>query len=164
MIKKVAYELYNRGYFKNGVSFKSCENVKNYVDFEELMCEALNLSNIINLKEYLIDNYSTIKSDTLIILDNFETLSNVLSKSEFNLVIGLVKFVSAYSNIVLTSREKMTSLEDYEDLFALSPLTTDDAVALFESDYGKVKTDDEIRILRNEILEDLLNNNPLAIK
>jgi len=164
LIKKVAYELYNRGYFKGGVSFKSCENIKNYIDFEEQLCEALNLRSISNLKEYLIENYSSKKSDTLIILDNFETVSNALQISEFNQVISLIKFVSEYSNIAITSREKISTLEDYEDLYSLSPLTTDDAVSLFELDYGKVIADDEIRILRQEILEDLLNNNPLAIK
>lgn len=164
LIKKVAYELYNRGYFKAGVSFKSCENIKNFVDFEEQLCEALSLRNIINLKGYLVDNYSARKSDSLIILDNFETVSNQLQISEFNQIISLIKFVSEYSNIVITSREKITSLEDYEDLYSLSPLTTDDAVILFESDYGEVSADDEIKILRHEILEDLLNNNPLAIK
>jgi len=164
LIKKVAYELYNRGYFKDGVSFKSCENIKNFIDFEEQLSEALNLRNIINLKDYLIDNYSTRKSDSLIILDNFETVSNTLQISDFNQVISLIKFASEYSNIVITSREKVTSLEDFEDLYSLSPLTTDDAVSLFESDYGEVSGEDEIKILRQDILEDLLNNNPLAIK
>lgn len=164
LIKKVAYELYNRGYFRAGVSFRSCENIKTFVDFEEQLSEALNLRNIINLKDYLIDNYSSRKSDSLVILDNFETVSNTLNVSEFNQVISLIKFVSEYSNLVITSREKITSLEDYEDLFSLSPLTTEDAVSLFESDYGKISNDSEIRILRQDILEDLLNNNPLAIK
>jgi hypothetical protein len=164
LIKKVAYELYNRGYFKEGISFKSCENVRNYIDFEEQLCEALSLRNISNLKEYLIENYSSKKSDSLIILDNFETVSNSLPNSEFKQVIELIKFVSEYSNIAITSREKISSLEDYEDLYSLSPLTTDDAVLLFELDYGKVVNETEVRILRQEILEELLNNNPLAIK
>lgn len=52
LIKKVSYELYNRGYFKEGVSFNSCENVKNFEDFEELLNNAFNLRNILNFKEY----------------------------------------------------------------------------------------------------------------
>lgn len=164
LIKKVSYELYNRGYFKEGVSFKSCENVKTFVDFEELLYDAFNLRNILNFKEYVVENYNSRKMDSLIILDNFETISNSLEEKEFNQVIGLIKFATDYSNIVITSREKISYLEDFEDLFSLSPLATDDALSLFEVDYGKVNKEDEIRILRQDILEELLNNNPLAIK
>jgi len=164
LIKKVAYELYNRGYYKEGVSFKSCENVKNFVDFEELLIEAFNLRNILNFKEYLIENYSLSKLDALVILDNFETVSNLLNNNEFNLVVDLIKFATDFVNIVITSREKIPQLEDFEDLFSLTPLTTDDAVSLFELDYGKIENESEKRILRQDVLEELLNNNPLAIK
>ncbi|WP_405399562.1 hypothetical protein [Maribacter sp. Asnod2-G09] len=44
----------------------------------------------------------------------------------------------------------------------MTPLITDDALILFQKYYGLISN--EIRILRNDILEDLLNNNPLAIK
>ncbi len=164
LVKKVSYELYNRGYFKEGVSFESCENVKSYEDFEELLIEGFNLRNILNFKEYLAENYSSRKFDSLIILDNFETVANSLENNEFNKVIGLIKYATDFANIVITSREKISDLEDYEDLYSLSPLSTDDALSLFELDYGKVKNEDEIRILRQEVLEELLNNNPLAIK
>lgn len=164
LIKKVSYELYNRGYFKEGVSFKSCESIKNYAEFEDLISDALHLRNIVNLKEHLIENFSSEKLDLLIILDNFETVSNSLESKEFEQVIDLLKFVTDFSNISITSREKIPNLDDYEDLFSLAPLNTDDAVLLFESEYGKVDNGSELRILRNEILEELLNNNPLAIK
>ena len=164
LIKKVSYELYNRGYFKEGVSFKSCENVKNFEDFEELLYDAFNLRNILNFKEYLVENYSSRKLDSLVILDNFETVANSLENKEFNQVIDLIKFATDFANIVITSREKIPNLEDFEDLFSLAPLATDDALSLFELDYGKVENEDEIRILRQDILEELLNNNPLAIK
>lgn len=164
LIKKISYELYNRGYYKEGVSFKSCENVKSYNDFEELLIEAFNLRNILNFKEYLVENYSFGKFDSLIILDNFETVANSLEDVEFTMVIGLIKFATDYANLVITSREKISDLEDFEDLYSLAPMSTDDALTLFEKDYGQVKQEDEIRILRQDILEELLNNNPLAIK
>jgi hypothetical protein len=164
LIKKVSYEMYNRGYFKEGVTFNSCENVKSFEDFEELLNVAFNLRNILNFKEYLIENYSSRKFDSLVILDNFETVANSLQDIEYNQVIDLIKFATDFANIVITSREKIPNLEDYEDLYSLAPLSTDDALSLFELDYGKVKNEVEIRILRSEILEDLLNNNPLAIK
>ncbi|MBF4471550.1 SIR2 family protein [Flavobacterium sp. HJJ] len=164
LIKKVSYELYNRGYFKEGVSFNSCENIKSLEDFEELLNDAFNLRNIINFKEYLIENYSSRKLDALIILDNFETVANSLNDLEYNEVIDLIKFATDFANIVITSREKIPNLDDFEDLYSLAPLATDDALSLFELDYGKVENESEIRILRQEILEELLNNNPLAIK
>lgn len=164
LIKKVSYELYDRGYFKEGVSFNSCENIKSFEDFEELLSDAFNLRNILNFKEHLIENYSYRKIDSLIILDNFETVANLLEENEFNKVIDLIKFATDFANITITSREKIPNLEDFEDLFSLAPLSTDDALSLFESDYGKVNNEDEIRILRQDILEELLNNNPLAIK
>lgn len=164
LIKKVSYELYNRGFYKDGVTFESCESVKSFLDFEEILINSFHLNNILNFKEYLLENYSSSKIDLLIILDNFETVVNTLKKEEFNEVIELLKFVTDYANIVVTSREKFSNFEDFEDVYSLTPLITDDSLKLFQEHYGLVNNDDEIRILRTEILEDLLNNNPLAIK
>ncbi|MGE8512186.1 MAG: SIR2 family protein [Chryseobacterium culicis] len=165
LVKKAAYELYNRGYFKNGVNFKSCENVKNYDDFEELVIEGFNLADILNFKDYLIENYSNEKIDLLVILDNFETVANNLSGDDHSKAINLLEFISDYSNIVITSREIITNKE-FEEVFTLTPMTTDDALELFKLNYRGKKnyTNDEIKTLRAEILEDLLANNPLAIK
>lgn len=164
IIKKVVYELYNRGYYKKGVSFKSCENVKTYEDFEEILIQGFNLTNIIDFKNYLIDNYSSDKIDLLIILDNFETIVNALNNEEIEKVVKLLKFSSDYANIVITSRERLLPYDDFEDVYSLTPLITDDALELFFKHYGAVKDENEIKILRQEILEELLNNNPLAIK
>lgn len=164
LIKKCAYELYNRGYYKEGVNFKSCETIKNYEGFEELLIDGFNLYNIIEFKDYLIQNYSQNKLDLLIILDNFETVKNSLDKVDLNRVNQLLRFVTDYASIVITSRETINKNEDFEDVYSLTPLITDDALTLFKENYGPIKTDEEIKTLRIEILEDLLNNNPLAIK
>lgn len=164
LIKKISYELYNRGYYKNGVVFKSCESVKSFLDFEEILIDGFSLNNILNFKEYLVDNYSNVKIDLLIILDNFETVVNTLNLQDFKDVIELLKFATDYANIVVTSREKFSNEEDFEDVYSLTPLITDDSIQLFIENYGSVKDEKEVRILRTEILEDLLNNNPLAIK
>lgn len=164
LIKKCAYELYNRGYYTAGVNFKSCENVKDFEGFEELLIEGFNLYNIIEFKEYLIQNYSQNKLDLLIILDNFETVKNSLNNEDLYKVSQLLRFVTDYASIVITSRETIDKNEDFEDVYSLTPLITDDALILFQENYGSIKNDEEIRILRIEILEDLLNNNPLAIK
>ncbi|MEJ5092917.1 hypothetical protein, partial [Sphingobacterium faecium] len=164
IVKKVAYELYNRGYYKNGVSFSSCENIKNYEDFEELIIQSFKLSNILDFKNYLTENYSINKLDLLIILDNFETVTSTFEHSDITKTLELLRFSSDFASLVTTSREKISNNNDFEDVFSLTPLITDDALTLFQNYYGKVKNEDEIRILRQEILEDLLNNNPLAIK
>lgn len=164
IIKKVAYELYNRGYYKDGITFSSCEKVKNYEDFENILTQGFNLLNIINFKEYLQINFSRSKYDLLVILDNFETVVNNLDSTAFKEVISLLKFVTDYGNVVITSREKISDSEDFEDVFSLTPLITDDAEKLFIHNYGPVSYIDERKILRQDILEDLLNNNPLAIK
>ncbi len=164
LLKKVAYELYNRGYFKNGVYFKSCQSIKNYDDFEELLIEGFNLTNIINFKDYLIENYSTSKIDSLIILDNFETVVNSLSEEDKGKTIDLLMFATDYANIAVTSREEISKSESFEDVYSLSQMTTDDALILFEKDYGKITDSVQIKLLRTDILEELLNNNPLAIK
>lgn len=163
LTKKVAYELYNRGFFKQGVNFKSCESIKTYNDFEELLIEGFNLYNIINFREHLLENYSSAKLDLLIILDNFETVINILPSDELKEVIELIKFATDYSNIIITSRDSIGT-DDFEDVYSLTSMTTDDALILFQNNYGVVKNIDEIKILRADILEDLLNNNPLAIK
>ena len=164
LIKKCAYELYNRGYYKAGVNFKSCENIKDFEGFEELLIEGFNLYNIIEFKEYLIQDYSHNKLDLLVILDNFETIKNSLNNDELTKVNELLRFVTDYASIVITSRETINRNEDFEDVYSLTPMITDDALVLFQENYGLIKNEEEIRILRIDILEDLLNNNPLAIK
>ncbi|PIF32242.1 SIR2-like protein [Flavobacterium sp. 9] len=164
IIKKVAYELYNRGYFRQGVTFNSCENVKTYNDFEDLLTTGFNLSNILNFKDYLQENFSYSKIDLLVILDNFETVVNTLNPEDLIKVTNLLKFVTDYANVVVTSRERISYMEDSEDVYSLTPLITEDAEKLFMLYYGNITSESEIRILRQDILEDLLNNNPLAIK
>jgi len=165
LVKKISYELYNRGHYKNGVNFKSCEKVKSFDDFEELVIEGFNLADIINFREHLIENYSNEKIDLLLILDNFETVINNLMVEDYVRVIELLEFVSDYSNLVITSRDVIGNNE-FEEVFNLTPMTTDDALQLFKENYKKNQnySNQEVKILRQEILEDLLANNPLAIK
>jgi len=163
LIKKVAYELYNRGYFSQGVTFESCENVNSFYDFEELIISGFNLNNILDFKDYLELNYASQKNDLLVILDNFETVVNNLDKDDYLKAVELIKFATDYAYIVITSREVIFKANDYEDIYPLTPLTTDDALELFILHYGDV-SQSEVSILRSDILEDMLNNNPLAIK
>ncbi|UOQ52292.1 SIR2 family protein [Hymenobacter cellulosivorans] len=159
LIKTVAHDLYKRGVFKDGIMFVSCEQIYNYNDFELALIKGFGLNNIVNFKEYLRENI--IKAEKLIILDNFESVLSINSSTDYEQVLLLLNFVIDYSNIVLTSREILDI--DFEDVFSLSSMVTDDAVKLFELNYGAVDAKDR-QVLRVEILENLLNNNPLAIK
>lgn len=160
LIKKVAYELYLRGNFSDGITFNSCENVKSYNDFEETITQGFNLYDIVDLKDHLLK--TGIKQNTLIILDNFETVSNIENKFDYKRILDLLEFVSDYANIVITSRESLNV--DFEDLISINPMSTDGALELFLKHYGQIKDPNEIQVLRRDILENLLDNNPLAIK
>lgn len=159
LAKSVSYALYERGYFKDGVMFISCEQVNNFKGFEELIISAFKLNSVLNFKSYLNDN--DYKLDLLIILDNFETITSLDNKSDIVEIYKLLEFITDFAHITLTSREVLE--EDFEDVFTLASMITDDAVILFEQHYGEVLKE-EASILRHEILENLLNNNPLAIK
>jgi hypothetical protein len=164
LVKKVAYELYNRGYFKEGISFKSCESIKTFSDFEELIIEGFGLNNILNFREHLSENYMHNKIDKLIILDNFESVINAIDNANQKDVIDLLKFCTDFVNIIVASRERICLDDNFEDIYTLTPLITGDALELFYKSYGTVINVAEIKILREDILEDLLNNNPLAIQ
>lgn len=160
LVKKICNELYYRGYFKEGASFISCENVKTYEDFEEILIAAFGLANIIDFKDYLINNNA--KIDTLIILDNFETVTTLTDQNDYRQSLNLLDFCTDYANLILTSRDAIGV--EFEDIYTLTPLITDEALELFLRDYGSVESAAELQILRVDILENLLNNNPLAIK
>jgi nucleoside-triphosphatase THEP1 len=159
LVKKVSHSLYERGYFKNGVVFTSCEQVKNFKDFEQVLINAFNLNSITNFRTYLQEN--DYKLDLLIILDNFETITSLEDESDIHAIYELLEFVLDFAYITTTSREILD--ENFEDVFTLSSMITDDAVDLFKRYYGDIQ-DKELSILRHDILENLLNNNPLAIK
>ncbi len=161
IISKVAHQISLRGYFKKGISFVSCEFIQSYKTFEAKIAQCFSLNNIINLKEHLKETFSRL--DALIILDNFETLLTLEDGKEIQDVKSLVEFISNYSSIVLTSREKIGY--DFENIYQLENLTTDEAVELFQKNCNiKIRNKIEERILRSDIIENLLNNNPLAIK
>jgi hypothetical protein len=75
---------------------------------------------------------------------------------------NLIKFISDYATIIITSREVIFNTS-FEDIYQLRNFTTDEALELFTNRYKLVNKND-IRKLRSEVLEGLLNNNPLAIK
>lgn len=156
IICKAAIELANRKKFINGIHFVSCQSVKTIDKFYYQISECFNLTNSTELLEQIKDNISD--KSRLIILDNFETLLNT---PDVKSVIDLVSFITDYSTVVVTSRQ-LLDLE-FEDVYELRNFTTEEGVLLFKSYYPNVKSDQD-KILKEEIIERILNNNPLAIK
>ncbi|MBK8806831.1 MAG: restriction endonuclease [Bacteroidales bacterium] len=161
IISKVAHEISLRGYFKQGISFVSCEFIQSYKIFEDKIAQCFKLDNIINLRQHLSDTFSQLEA--LIILDNFETILTLDNDIEVEEIKKLVEFISNYSIIVITSREKIGY--DFEKVYTLENLTTDEALELFQKNCKiSIKNIEDENILRTDIIENLLNNNPLAIK
>ncbi|MEK4247872.1 SIR2 family protein [Psychrobacillus sp. FSL K6-2684] len=157
IIKKVAIELSERGYFSEGMHFIDCEFIKDFKTFEFKVSQCFDLDRTINLKEHMTQNMTNL--DKLIILDNFESL---LYLNERDAIKNLVAFICDYASIITTSRQWIGF--EFEEKYELRALTTDECVVLFQKYYSNEINSSEMKILRNDIIENLLNNNPLAIK
>lgn len=155
IISKVAVELSERGKFKDGIKFVQCEYLTDYDSFESKIATAFDMNSAINFETQLKEQ--DLNEDRLIILDNIETLLHIEDREKIK---NLIKVVSDYATIVITTREILN--EGYEDIHELFKLTTDEAEELFTKLY-KLKNYDK-SLLRREILENFLDNNPLAIK
>ncbi|MCD2515953.1 SIR2 family protein [Massilia sp. G4R7] len=157
-IKKVTVELAKRGYFNDGISFIDCESIPDYRSFENSVAFNFDITNTKEVKRQIKELAS--KQDNLIIFDNVETLLHLEDASE---IVQLIDFLAEYASVVTTSREvlKVSS----EEIFELRQFTTDEAIKLFEQELHQEISDEKTRkFVRSEILERLLDNNPLAIK
>jgi len=159
LIKKCAHEFSKRGFFNQGIYFIDLEHIENYSQFELKIAQCFQLDNAINFKEHVKLNNLDVNS--LIILDNFETLLYLEDSLEIQ---ELLKFISDYTTVVLTSREIVFPDSQFEDVYTLRDFTTDEAVELFCKHYPYHIKKDEMQCLKSDIIETLLNKNPLAIR
>ncbi|WP_136607483.1 SIR2 family protein [Paenibacillus dokdonensis] len=157
IVKKVALELYARGYFNDGINFIDCESIKNYQSFEYKLAQCFDLDSSLNLKDHISDN--NMRKNALIILDNFEPLLYI---EDNDLIKNLITFICDYSNVVITSREWIGF--EFEEGHELRAFTNEEAFQLFTKYYKSAISEFDTKILKEEILDKLLNNNPLAIK
>ncbi|RKZ91801.1 MAG: hypothetical protein DRR19_06175, partial [Candidatus Parabeggiatoa sp. nov. 1] len=159
--KKITLHLADRGYFADGIAFVACENFTDYQSFEGNVAACFDMDKAINLREHLTQ-YA--RFNKLIILDNFETLLTLHNPADIEATKALVTFVCDYAAIVITSRQVIDY--EFEDVYELSQFSTDNALTLFKNLYYKDKplSLEAQKFLRTEILEELLGNNPLAIK
>jgi len=159
--KKITLHLADRGYFKDGIAFVACENFTDYGSFEAKVAAGFDMDKVTNLREHL-KHYP--RFDKLIILDNFETLLTLEEQADIEATKDLVNFICDYAAIVITSRQVIGY--EFEDVYELSQFSTDNALTLFSQLYYQNRdlSLEEQKFLRTEILEELLDNNPLAIK
>ncbi|MDR6880386.1 SIR2 family protein [Bacillus sp. 3255] len=157
LIKKISYELHCRRLFPDGVNFIDCEFIEDYQTFEYKVAQCFFIESTLDLQEHI--RLNEMYKQSLIIFDNFETL---LYKIETEQMKELVSFISNYSKVIITSREWIDF--EFEIKHELRSFTTDEAIELFKIYFSGTVKQKEEKILREEILEKLLNNNPLAIK
>jgi hypothetical protein len=158
IIKKLAVALAERGFFADGINFVDCEFISDYKLFEFNVARTFNLEQAIDIKDYIQKHHEV--KDGLLILDNVETLLHLSDADEIE---AFLNFICDYVTVVVTSRELLGL--DCEQSYELRRFSTDEALELFIQGIGeKALEPDQKKFLREEILETLLDNNPLAIK
>ncbi|QGQ95825.1 hypothetical protein EHS13_13535 [Paenibacillus psychroresistens] len=156
-LKKAVYELYKRRYFCDGYYFIDCEFILDFNTFEYKVSQCFGIDSSINLKDHILQN--EMKLDMLIMFDNFETMLYII---EVDKIKDLITFICEYATLVITSREWVGF--EFEKRHELRAFTSDEAYNLFRKYYHSSINEENIKILKEEILDNLLNNNPLAIK
>ena len=156
--KKMAVAYADRGYFEDGIHFVDCEPITNFQQFQRKVASGYNLEHADDFLHYLRSQHEG--EQRLLILDNFETL---LHLSEADQITELVSQVCDYAKILVTSREVIGV--EWEVVHEIRQFTTDEGETLFLQDMDRKKfCSKELTLLREEIVENLLDNNPLAIK
>ncbi|CAK2869806.1 ATP-binding protein [Vibrio crassostreae] len=158
--KKLAYEFKVRNTFPDGINFIDCE----FIDSIDLFKSELSLLFKIANDDNIVSNITSInkskKNNRLIILDNFESITS-LPKIESRQIIKLIEKLSGSVVFLLTSRVLTDSINEHS--YTLRALVTEEAITLFHR-YSKnrfVKTENK---LIKKLLEEYLDNNPLAVK
>lgn len=159
IIKKIANLFSDRGFFTAGFYFIDCEHLIDYLDFEEKVKSVFDMNNAIDFINQL-KQVTTI--DRMIIFDNFETLLYIDSPAEIIKIKSLIFYLTDYSSVVLTTREKIS--EEFENIYYLNHLTINEAEELYLSINTAPILEGDRKFLRDNILDGMLNKNPLAIK
>jgi len=156
IIKRVAVELAKRDYFRDGIWCIDCEFVEDYSILELKVASCFGLEDSIEFLDHICSN--EVYLDGLVILDNFESVFNKLPKQRVD---KLLSILCQHTTVVVTSRDQFNFESELIEPFR--SMTTDEAVELFIDNFRLVNQN-EMGILRNDIIERILNNNPLAIK
>jgi SIR2-like domain len=163
-VKKIAVELAARGFFADGIDFIDCEFIPDFSTFEKKVAANFNLEAALHIRQQIKDNFA--RQDKLIILDNVETLLHLPgpdAASDSAAIKDFIHFICDYATLVTTSREVLDLA--CEDVYELRRFNSDEAFDLFMQELSNVvPSTEEKRLIRAQIVEVLLDNNPLAIK
>ncbi|PTP16083.1 hypothetical protein CWO27_03650 [Vibrio sp. 10N.286.51.C3] len=157
--KKLAIELSMRGKYEDGITFIDCEPITAYDEFYQKISEGFFLSSVVNLKEHLSEN--NFSNNRLIILDNYESILNLdIGNEKF---LELTGNISEYCSLIITSRESCQ--EQWEQELSLRSLDSYEALELFNNHTKNLYSNTKFQsFIREEIIEKLLDRNPLAIE
>lgn len=163
IINKLSVELSKRDKYNGGIHFIDCEPISDFNQFHHKLSSIFDLQSAQNLIEHLSSYFDDKKR--LIVIDNFESILNLKNctdeiKCKF---LSLIGELSDFSSIIITSRE--SSGESWEEEFVLRSLESEEALILFnKSTKNKYSSPREQLYIKNKIIEEQLDRNPLAIK
>lgn len=164
IVKKLILELSVRGRYSGGITFIDCEPLQSHLALELQVATAFGLQQADNLLQHLSSHHD--KKSRLIVLDNIESLLHLSGSEKTNDIEKSIYFIgkiSDYSSVIITSRELLGT--DWEQHYTLRSLTSDEGLTLFNhATKNRFTNKEQQSYLRREILEPLLDNNPLAIK
>jgi hypothetical protein len=163
-IKKIAVAMAARCLFGGGIDFIDCEFITDAATFANKAVASFNLENALDLPKQLRERFG--KEDKLIILDNLETLL-YLPQAERGAILSFIDLLADHASVVVTTREIPPLVAMRE--ITLRPFTSEEGLDLFMQTLGQRKlvgadADAGASFIRVQIVERLLDNNPLAIK
>lgn len=157
LAKLCAIELAQRGFFSDGIHFVDCEFIDGVQTFVKQVAQCFDL-------QYESDFLSALRlrpaSNQFMILDNVETLLYLETSPA---ICEVISQMAELVTILCTSRDSLDLLN--ESIYELRRLTSEEASELFVNQLkGRKLTDSEKKFIKERIVEDLLDNSPLAIK
>lgn len=158
LVKKLAYEYNERKLFDCGVSFIDCEHLTSYQQFHRHIAGAFELADAVDVIEHISQNPELGQGQRLIIIDNAESL---LLLGDKNKILHLIGQTNQIATLIITSRENLNVPS--ETTYQLRDFVADEALQLFESKAKRQFTSEEALFLKEHILKEYLDHNPLAI-
>lgn len=158
LVKKLAYEYNERKLFPSGVFFIDCEHATSYQQFHRHIAEAFDLADAVDVIAHLNQNPALGQGQRLIIIDNAESLLLLADKTK---ILALVGKTNQLATLLITSRESLNIVS--EATYQLRDFVADEALQLFASKAKREFSAEETVFLKEHILKEYLDHNPLAI-
>jgi hypothetical protein len=158
LVKKLAYEYNERKLFAGGIFFIDCEHATSYQQFHRHIAEAFDLADAVDVIAHINQNPALGQGQRLIIIDNAESLLLLADK---NKILALVGKTNQLATLLITSRENLNVAS--EVTYQLRDFVADEALQLFASKAKREFSAEEKVFLKEHILKEYLDHNPLAI-